>query len=114
MGERVSFRPLGRADIDLLYRWRSAQHVTPWFGPPPNREELNSYYERYLDGTAARAGHICLVEDRPVGFVESYRADDHPLYFANMEVDVPMLASGGVKRSVVALHPRVVPGAATL
>jgi RimJ/RimL family protein N-acetyltransferase len=82
----IAFSPLRTDDFDLLHRWRSADHIEPWFGPVGSRQNSDAYYQSYVDGSAPQRGYIVLVDGTAIGFAETYLAKDRPEYFANIDV----------------------------
>lgn len=70
--DRFAFRPVQVEDLPLLWRWRSAAHVVEWWGDPKDLEA------EYISGTDPVRYFIALLEDRPVGLVQSYHWSDFP------------------------------------
>ncbi|MGH9896307.1 MAG: GNAT family N-acetyltransferase, partial [bacterium] len=89
MAHALTFRPLAKSDCELVAQWRAAPHVERWFGPCGSHNELLASYFAYVTGEVPKRGHVVLRKDRPIGFVESYRIDDRPQYFANLGVTQP-------------------------
>lgn len=62
------FRPLAEADLPLLHAWLRRPHVAEWWGPA---EPVGELREDFLSGGTTHA-FIALLDDEPVGFVQSY------------------------------------------
>ena len=73
-GARISFRPLARADLPLLHEWLRRPHVAEWWGPPESLEELEAEHGPAIDGRASHAPYIVLLDDVPIGWIQSYVA----------------------------------------
>ena len=89
MASTLDFRPLTEADCDLIAGWRAADHIVRWFGPSGSHADVVACYLDYVSGTAGRRGYLVLLDGSPLGFVESYRIDEQPRYFANLGVTEP-------------------------
>lgn len=82
----ITFRRLVESDRELIAQWRAAAHVSRWFGPAGKHEDVVSSYLAYVRDGVGKNGYVVLLSDRPIGFVESYRIEDQPRYFANLGV----------------------------
>jgi aminoglycoside 6'-N-acetyltransferase len=76
----VSFRPLQRADFDLLAGWLKLPHVAPWWSDEPTVTALEASYGPSVDGSDPTEAFIIELEGRPVGFIQRYRLDDYPAW----------------------------------
>ncbi len=76
----VSFRPLQRADFELLARWLALPHVAPWWSDEPTVSALEASYGPTVDGSDPTEAFIIELEGRPVGFVQRYLLDDYPAW----------------------------------
>jgi aminoglycoside 6'-N-acetyltransferase len=60
------FRPVTHADLPLLAQWRSAPHVSEWWGPPSVEDELEKL------GDPRIAMWIVEYDARPFAFAQDY------------------------------------------
>ncbi|WP_183092289.1 GNAT family N-acetyltransferase [Nocardioides stalactiti] len=76
----VTLRPMTRADLPALVRWRQAPHVARWFvsGGPATADTIAAHYGPRIDGVGATRMWVVEVDGEPVGFVQDYRISDHP------------------------------------
>jgi len=75
----LEFRPLGRADLQLLGTWLAAPHVARWW--PRTDDSLAALDEHYgpaIDGTDPSRLFLIAADGEPVGFCETYLHADNP------------------------------------
>lgn len=80
----IGFRPLTVGDLPLLAAWLEQDHVRPWWPPPP--EGLAAHYGPALGGREPTDLHLILLDERPVGMLETYLVADYPEYDALLHV----------------------------
>ena len=71
----IVFRSLREADLPLLTRWLAQAHVREWWGgdePPPSIEDARAKYLPRMDAASPIRCYIALIDDEPIGFVQSY------------------------------------------
>lgn len=79
-GTPVALRPMRRADLGDLLRWRLEPHVDRWF-PSAEALSVDTIEARYgprIDGAAPTRMFVVTVAAHPVGFLQDYRIRDHP------------------------------------
>ena len=69
---RVTFRPLARADLQMIYKWRQRPHVAEWWPPPASFEEVHEEFVPIIEGREPVAAYIAMLEGRPLGYIQSY------------------------------------------
>ena len=73
----IEFRPFTRADFPLLLDWLGREHVRRWwYDEPETLEAMEEHYGPRLDGREQVDSHLILLDGRPIGFLQSYRAVD--------------------------------------
>lgn len=88
----ISFQPFTRADFPLLLDWFGREHVRRWwYDEPKSLDAMEAKYGPELDGSEPTVSHVILLDGRPIGFIQSYRAED---YAAEWPVDAPPGAVG--------------------
>jgi aminoglycoside 6'-N-acetyltransferase len=74
----IEFRPFRRADFPLLLGWFGREHVRRWwYDEPETLDAMEAKYARELDGTDPTTSFVIVLDGRPIGFIESYRAADY-------------------------------------
>jgi RimJ/RimL family protein N-acetyltransferase len=58
----------------MLHEWLRRPHVAEWWGTPGTLEELEAEHAPAIDGGAAHAPYIVLLDERPIGYIQSYVA----------------------------------------
>jgi aminoglycoside 6'-N-acetyltransferase len=74
----IEFRPLTRGDFPLLLEWFGRKHVRRWwYDEPGTLDAMEAKYGPELDGSEPTVSSMILLDGRPIGFIESYRAEDY-------------------------------------
>ena len=73
---------MARDDLPLLYEWLQRPHVQRWWTERETYEELVEHYGPSIDGDEPTDHYFGLLDDRPIGFLETYLVSDHPEYAA--------------------------------
>lgn len=71
------FRPLTELDLRMLTEWCSLDHVVEWWGGPRSVASLEEVHEKYLPRLGWDSPVKCYIaelDDRPIGFIQSYAA----------------------------------------
>jgi aminoglycoside 6'-N-acetyltransferase len=79
-GVVVGLRPMTRADLPDVLRWRQAPHVARWF-PGSSRvtaADIEARYGPRIDGDARTRMWVVEANGRSVGLLQDYRVSDHP------------------------------------
>ena len=72
----IAFRPLEDADLPQVEAWLRADHVAEWW-----RDPLEIAVEKRraaLEGRRDVDHYVILVDERPVGLIQTYLVADHP------------------------------------
>ena len=67
----LRFELLSERTLPQLHEWLRRPHVAAWWQPVPSIEELREDYLAPLEPSSTRA-YFAFLEDRPVGFIQSY------------------------------------------
>lgn len=71
-----SFRPLTEEDLPLLHEWLNRPHLLEWWSAEQSPEDVRAkYLPRIADAGAAKP-FLALLEDRPVGYIQSYEVSE--------------------------------------
>jgi RimJ/RimL family protein N-acetyltransferase len=70
----ITFKPLQEDDLDMLCKWLNKPHVKEWWDDHLTDAQIKAKYrERIGDKTVQP--FIVYLQERPVGFIQSYLAD---------------------------------------
>jgi RimJ/RimL family protein N-acetyltransferase len=58
----------------MLHDWLGRPHVAEWWAPTPSLAELSEDYEPLIAGATNDRAYTVLVDDVPIGFIQSYVA----------------------------------------
>jgi aminoglycoside 6'-N-acetyltransferase len=78
MANAISFRPLGEADLPVLWRWLREPHVAAWWHDALDLEGVRAKYGPRIDGREPTHVFVIEYEARPVGWIQWYRWSDYP------------------------------------
>jgi RimJ/RimL family protein N-acetyltransferase len=68
----ISFRPLVASDLATLHEWLHRPHVLEWWGDPGTLEQVEQDYLPLTKKESTTRGYIALLENEPIGFIQSY------------------------------------------
>ena len=68
----ITFRKLSVDDLRMLHHWLARPHVAEWWQPVPTWQEVVADFMPMTDATATTRGYIALLNDAPLGFIQSY------------------------------------------
>jgi aminoglycoside 6'-N-acetyltransferase Ib len=75
--ESVTFRMMREDDIALFHEWLQRPHLAEWWGHEHAAPSLDATRAKYLPRVLERQGvrpYIALLEERPIGWSQSYVA----------------------------------------
>jgi RimJ/RimL family protein N-acetyltransferase len=121
VADRISFRPLARADLPRLHAWLNAPHARRWFDGGPSFDEVVADFGPQIDGTRPVRSFLVEIDGRDAGwmswervadypaFQNAYRIEDPDAVNCDMLLGEPEVAHRGLGPEVVrAFLPRVV------
>ena len=82
----IAFRPLVASDLAQLHEWLQREHVRRWWDDHETLDEVTAHYLPSIEGREPSDHYVILVDDRPVGMIETYLVSDHPDYAALVDV----------------------------
>jgi RimJ/RimL family protein N-acetyltransferase len=80
LGVVLRFRPLLAQDLPLLHEWLQRPHVRRWWGAKETYEEVAGHYLPSIEGSDPTDLYVALLDDEPIGFVQTYLVADYPEY----------------------------------
>ena len=70
----ISFRRLRSSDLGLMHRWLNAPHVRRWwYAEGTSYAEIEEHYLPAIEGRDSAKPFVILHENKPIGYVQSYR-----------------------------------------
>jgi RimJ/RimL family protein N-acetyltransferase len=68
----ITFRQLSPADLPMLHEWLTRPHVAEWWQPTPSFSDVEEEFTPLTYHDASTRGYIALLDDAPLGFIQSY------------------------------------------
>ena len=78
----MEFRPMVTDDLHLLHEWIQRPHALRWYGDHGAYEDVAVHYLPAIEGDDRTDHYIVVLDDVPVGMVQTYVVADHPDYAA--------------------------------
>jgi RimJ/RimL family protein N-acetyltransferase len=86
--EWIGFRRLEEGDLELLHRWYNTPHVLQWYTfRPYSYEEVAAKMVPRIRGESPTDPYLILVDEMPVGYIQTYRVAEHPDYNQYIQAD---------------------------
>ncbi len=67
-------------DLRLLHEWTRRPHALRWYGDHGSYEDVVTHYLPAIEGSDPTDHYIVVLDDAPVGMVQTYVVTDHPDY----------------------------------
>ena len=80
----IEFRPLAAGDLPLLGDWLEREHVQRWWNEPIEHELAEC--RAAIEGREPTDHYLIVLDDRPVGLIQTYLASDYPEWEAIVQV----------------------------
>lgn len=85
---RIGFRRLRTSDLPSIHRWLHEPHVARWWYEDVGTfEEVSDQYSAYIEGEEPIEPFLILYEDRPIGYIQSYRVSDDEEYDRLIDIE---------------------------
>jgi RimJ/RimL family protein N-acetyltransferase len=86
--DKITFRSLQIADLELMLSWLNSPHVSRWYGSGnyTYQQVFEKYAPRIRSEVPVRS-FLILYADSPIGYIQTYRISDHPEYNAGIGAD---------------------------
>ena len=83
----IRFAPMTKDDLVQVHAWLQRPHVARWWRMDEDTyEHVVDHYLPAIDGRDPSDHYVIVVDDRPVGMIETYLVADHPEWEAILEV----------------------------
>ena len=83
---RLTFRPMTREDLPLVWEWRQQPHVKKWWHDWDTYEVLVENYLPGIEGQDPTARYVVLLDEAPIGYIQTYLVSEYPEYAALVDV----------------------------
>ncbi len=85
----VRFRKLKLEDLQLMHKWLNEPHVHDWYDKDKQNtlEEIANRYAPKIKEEKPTDCYIVLYEDKPVGYIQTYKVNDWPEFGDYVGVD---------------------------
>lgn len=78
MTGKLRFRPMTADDLHLMHEWLQREHVRRWWSKHETYEDVAEHYRPALEGREPTDLYVILLDDREIGFIQTYLAADYP------------------------------------
>lgn len=79
MQNKITFKPLAFSDISLLHQWFNKPHVQAFYSLRSwTEDEVLAKLTPYITGEKPVSGFIILLDENPIGYLQSYKVSDYP------------------------------------
>jgi aminoglycoside 6'-N-acetyltransferase len=78
----IRFRPLTRDDLPLVHEWHQRPHVVRWWVVRKSFKEVEEHYLPTIEGDEPTDHYVALLDDEPLGMIQTYLVADYPDYAA--------------------------------
>ncbi|MGH7759900.1 MAG: GNAT family N-acetyltransferase [Candidatus Dormibacteraceae bacterium] len=79
--ELIGFRRMTEADLSLMERWLTADHIVPWWGPAPTSQQVATHYLPYIRREQPTDPYLIVDDGTTVGYIQAFRVADWPAYW---------------------------------
>jgi RimJ/RimL family protein N-acetyltransferase len=72
ISKNFTFRSLVPSDLPVFHEWLQRPHVAQWWSYPRTVEDVEFEYLPVALGRSTTRAYIVLLDDQPIGFIQSY------------------------------------------
>jgi RimJ/RimL family protein N-acetyltransferase len=72
-------------DLRLMHEWLQREHVRRWWSKRKTYDEVVEHYLPAIDGRKPTDLYLILLDDRPIGFIQTYLVSDYADYAAAVD-----------------------------
>jgi RimJ/RimL family protein N-acetyltransferase len=87
MTGRFEFRRMTADDLRLMHEWLQRDHVRRWWNERATYEEVVEHYLPAIQGRKRTDLYQIWLDDRPIGFIQTYLVPNHPDFAERIGVD---------------------------
>lgn len=85
--DRIHFRSMTVDDLPMMHRWVSTPHVREWWNGLPTLDAVVAKYTPRILGKEPTRSFIIEANEKPVGYIQTYRIADYPNYAQHLGAD---------------------------
>jgi aminoglycoside 6'-N-acetyltransferase len=75
----IRFAPLTAGDLPQMFEWLRRPHVARWWpGEAETYEQVVAHYLPAIEGRDPSDNYLIVVDDRPIGMIQTYLVADYP------------------------------------
>jgi aminoglycoside 6'-N-acetyltransferase len=82
----LRFRQMTVDDLRLMHEWLQRDHVRRWWSERESYEQVVEHYLPAIEGREPTDLYLILLDERPIGFIQTYLVSDHPEYADRVQV----------------------------
>jgi aminoglycoside 6'-N-acetyltransferase len=95
MKRKINFSPITFADIPLMLQWFNTPHVQEFYSLRSwTEDEVLAKLTPYISGDKPVSGFMVLLEENPIGYLQSYKVSDYPWPNQNLPEEIVKTAMG--------------------
>ena len=95
MKNKIIFKALSFPDIPLMDHWFNTSHVQKFYSLRSwTEEEVLAKLTPYISENKPVSGFIVLLDEDPIGYLQSYKVDDYPWPNQNLPEEIVKSAVG--------------------
>ena len=84
----INFRRLNVNDLDYMYKWLNHGYAAEWYGKKQfTMKEIEEKYLPYINNEKPTQAYLILYDDKPIGYIQTYRIQDYEDYAKAIDVD---------------------------
>ena len=83
----IAFRRMNADDLDLLHEWLQRNHVRRWWSSRETYGEVVEHYLPAIEGRKPTQLYFIVLDERPVGFIQTYLVTDYAEWRDLVELD---------------------------
>ena len=85
---QIHFRRLEHGDLPLLHHWLNSGETLRWYGrKPTSYQQIVNKYSPRIEGRTPTSCYLCIYQERPIAYLQTYRIYDYPDYNSYIGAD---------------------------
>jgi aminoglycoside 6'-N-acetyltransferase len=81
----IEFAPMTADDLVRFHEWLQRPHVKRWWRDRETYEDVVEHYLPAIEGREPSDHYLIVLEDRPIGVIQTYLVSDYPEWDAIVE-----------------------------
>jgi aminoglycoside 6'-N-acetyltransferase len=92
----VSFTHLEEEHLQTISEWLGKPHVNRWWPDPSDLASVTAKYRPMIEGMDTTEGFVIVLDDEPIGYIQSYRLVDEPEWSKVVAVAIEVGDAAGI------------------